>query len=170
LLALLRRRKELDMGFVSFIVMEPGSQWPGHVGSAENLVVVGVREDNEELPLVVRAKLDTVRRRGESVRVGVLACNGATDETSKSRRVRVARELLAAVACAGFGRLVLTTGSRASSALRHDLLELCEQLRGSSAIVSVRFPEQGRPALDLVPNQDNGGAPHAVGGVALETA
>jgi hypothetical protein len=166
----LRRRKELDMGFVSFIVMEPGSQWPGHVGSAENLVVVGVGEDNEDLPLLVRAKLDAVRGRGESVRVGVLACNGATDEMSTSRRGRVARELLAAVECAGFGRLVLTTGSRASSALRHDLLGLCEQLRGSSAIVSVRFPEQGRPALDLVPNQDTGGALRALRGVALETA
>jgi hypothetical protein len=161
--------REVDVGFLSFIVMEPGSQWPGHVGDVENLVAVGVEEENDELPLRIRAKLEVLRHSGKSVRVGVLACSTATDEVSTSRRARVARELLTAVAGAGFGRLVLTAGNRSSSTLRLDLLRLCEELRGTSAVVSVRFPEEGRLGLGLVPSSGARRALGVMGGVAMET-
>jgi hypothetical protein len=126
---------------VTLIVMEPGSEWPGHVGDPENVVAVGGDEDG----LLDRAKqrLDAIRRRGQRVRVAVLACRETLDATSVDRRSEVARELLAAVAEAGFGRLVMTTSKRATMRERCELLalagDLSQRLRGSTATVSVRF-------------------------------
>jgi hypothetical protein len=129
------------MGVVSLIVMEPGSAWPGHVGNSENVVALG--EQGEGLLPRIRQKLDSLRRRGEKVRVAVLACSEATDVASVARRAELAHELLAVVAAVGFGRLILSAADRASMPLRHELLSLASALshlrRGTATLVSVRF-------------------------------
>jgi hypothetical protein len=128
---------------VSLIVMEPGSAWPGHVGDSENVVTVIERE--EGLLQRIRERLDSLRRRGEHVRIAVLACSGATDVASVARRAELAHELLLAVAVAGFGRLVLIAAERASMQLRRNLLSLADSLThahgGTAVNVSVRLPE-----------------------------
>ena len=127
------------MGMVSLIVMEPGSEWPGHVRDSENVVAVGHPE--EALLQRTRQRLDSLHRHGDHVRVAVLACNGATDLASVASRTEVAQELLNAVAAASFGRLVLSAAERASIQLRGQLLSLAaalgHKLRGTS--VKVRF-------------------------------
>jgi hypothetical protein len=129
------------MGVVSLIVMEPGSAWPGHVGDSENVVAAG--ENDGGLLVRIRVRLDSLRKRGEQVRVAVLACNEQTDVTSVARRAELARELLAAVAAVSFGRLVLSAAERASMQLRGELLSLAgalsHTLAGTAATVSVRF-------------------------------
>ena len=131
------------MRLVSLIVMEPGSAWPGHVGDSENVVTVIERE--EGLLQRIRERLDSLRRRGEHVRIAVLACSEATDVASVARRAELAHELLLAVAVAGFGRLVLTAAERASMQLRRNLLSLADSLThahsGTAVTVSVRLPE-----------------------------
>ena len=129
------------MGKVSLIVVEQGSEWPGHVGDCENVVAVGY--DKEGLVQRTRQGLDLLQRRGHYLRVAVLACNEATDLASVARRAEVAHELLTAVTAVGFGRLLLSASDRASMQLRGELLSLAgalrQRLRGSSATVSVRF-------------------------------
>ncbi len=127
------------MGLVSLVVMERGSEWPGHVGDFENLVAVGVGED--KLLERTRRRLDLLRSGSQRVRVAVLACNDATDEASAGRRAEMAHELLTAVASDPFGRLVVTSREAAPPRLRHELLSLAGDLtdKGTSATVSVRF-------------------------------
>src|SRR5580700_3154826 len=108
------------MGFVSLVVMEKGSEWPGQVGDTENLVAVGVGE--ERLLERTRRRLDLLRRGGQQLRVAVLACNAATDASSSGRRARVAHELLTAVAGDAFGRVVLSSPETAPPRLRQELL------------------------------------------------
>jgi hypothetical protein len=124
------------MSIVSFIVMETGSEWPGHVGDLENLVVV---DDNNESTCRVRYRLDALRASGLVIRVGVLACNSRIDAESRTRRATMARELLSAVAGTGFGRLVLTAGRAASTAARTELRALQEELRATSSKVMVHI-------------------------------
>jgi glutamate racemase len=129
------------MSVVSLIVMEPGSAWPGHVGDSENVVAVG--EPGDGMLRRIRSLLDSLRRRGEHVKVAVLACNEATDLVSAVRRAELAHELLAAVAAVGFGRLVLSAEKCASVQVRRELMTLagaltCTRGRGA-ATVSVRF-------------------------------
>jgi hypothetical protein len=141
------------MSLVSLIVMEPGSAWPGHVGDSENVVAVGERE--EGLVPRIRRMLDAIRKRGEQVRVAVLACNEATDAASAARRAELARELLAAVAAVGFGRLVLSAADRASMDIRRELLTLAGALSqtpvGVAATISVRFSATQEPLDARVP-------------------
>jgi hypothetical protein len=139
------------MGLVSLIVMEPGSAWPGHVGDSENVVTVSEHEDG--MLQRIRQRIALLRRRGEHVRVAVLACNEATDVASVARRTAVAHELLSAVAAVGFGRLVLTAAERASMQLRCELLSLAGTLShtrrgGTAATVSVRFSEATEATRD----------------------
>jgi hypothetical protein len=135
------------MTMVSLIVMEPGSEWPGRVGDSENVVEVG--ESDEAMLQRIRWKLSSFRLRGARLRVAVIACNGAMDTASCARRTELARELLAAVAIGGFGRLVLSVADRAPAKLRLELLSLAGSLShagGGGATVSVKFtePRQGR--------------------------
>jgi hypothetical protein len=135
--------EEVDMGIVSLIVMEPGSSWPGHVGDTENVVAAG--DDEEGLLPRTQHMVDALHARGQAVRVAVLACNDATDTASSGRRAEIARVLLAAVAPATFGRLVLCAGSGSSIRLRHELLSLTgtiiRELEGTTATVVLRFGE-----------------------------
>ena len=127
---------------VSLIVMEPGSEWPGHVGETENVVELG--EHEEPLLQRVRSRLDSLRVKGARVRVAVLACNEAADAASAARREELALELLAGVAAVGFGRLVLNAAAHASAQLRLELLSLAGSLShacAGGAIVSVKFNE-----------------------------
>jgi len=101
---------------VSLIVMEPGSEWPGHVGESENVVELG--EQEESLLQRIRNRLESLRLKGARVRVAVLACNEAADAASMVRRAELAHELLAGVAAVGFGRLVLNAAAHASAQLR----------------------------------------------------
>jgi hypothetical protein len=130
------------MGVVSLIVMEPGSAWPGHVGNSENVVVTG-RPHEEGLLQRIRQRVDSLRRRGEHVKVAVLACNEAADAASLACRAEVAHELLLAVTAVDFGRLVLTAAERASTRLRRELFllagALSHSLRGTAVTVSVRL-------------------------------
>ena len=131
------------MTTVSLIVMEPGSDWPGHVGDCPNLVAFS--QDGEKLLQRTQEKLDTLRRSRQDVRVAVLACNGETDGDAARYRTEVARTLLTAVTGATLGRLVLSASGRASLRLRHELFSLTgilsEQLRGTTATVSLKFTE-----------------------------
>jgi hypothetical protein len=127
------------MGVVSLIVMEPGSEWPGHVRDSENVVAAGHR--NEGLLQRTQRTLEALHQRGQHVRVAVLACSDAIDAASATSRERLARELLSAVTATGCGRLVLSSVDRASTPLRRELLSLAGTLSqtvpGSS--VHVRF-------------------------------
>jgi hypothetical protein len=136
------------MAAVSLIVMEHGSEWPGHVGNTGDVVAVSC--GSEELLQRTRQGLAALQRRGQHVRIAVLACSDLTDASSRVRRVEVVTELLAAVNASRFGRVVLSTAERASAHLRNELLTLAgvlgPRLRGTSATVSVRF---GPPVEDL---------------------
>ena len=128
---------------VAFVVMEPGSEWPGHVGVSETLVALKPREDAVRC---TRERLAALHRQREEVQVAVLACNDATDAESVDRRVAVGRELLASVTRAWHGRLVLTASAgRTSWRVRQHMLSLAEALtnhvRGTSATVTLRFHE-----------------------------
>ena len=131
------------MTAVSLVVMEPGSEWPGHVGDYENLVAFS--QNGEKLLQRTHQKLDALRRSQQDVRVAVLACNGDTDDEAGGYRAQVARTLLAAVTGKALGRLVLSASGHASLRLREELLALTsalsEQLRGTTATVSLRFTE-----------------------------
>jgi hypothetical protein len=127
------------MGNVSLIVMEQGGAWPGRVGDCHD--VVAVHDDRSVLLERTRLKLDWLRRRGQHLRVAVLACNAETDRESVARRAEVARELLREVSSVGFGRLLLSTAKGASIPLRHEVLSLATALTsaGMPATVNVRF-------------------------------
>ena len=151
------------MPVVTLIVMEPGSEWPGHVGNSEDVVAVG--DDEEGLVERTRTELDSILRRGKRVRVAVLACGQAADAVSVQRRAAVADQLLTSVAAAGFGRLVLTAPDCASVRQRCELLglagELSHRVRGATAAVSVRFGRGDRREL---------GAADGLGGETLKQA
>jgi hypothetical protein len=76
------------MAVVTLIVMEPGSEWPGHVGDSESVVAVANAE--EGLLEKTRRKLDSMRQQDQHVRVAVLACNQEGDDSSVSRRAELA--------------------------------------------------------------------------------
>jgi|SRR5580658_5167379 hypothetical protein len=139
-------REPIEMPMVSLVVMEPGSAWPGHVGDHSNLVAFS--QKGEKLLQRTQEKLDTLRRGQQNVRVAVLACNEETEGAVDGYRAKIARTLLAAVKDATFGRLVLSASGGASLRLRQELFALAgtlsEQLRGTSATVSLRFPEASR--------------------------
>src|ERR1700733_14563927 len=125
------------MSMVSLVVMEPGSEWPGHVGQNSNLVAFS--QKGAKLLQRTREELDALRRDQHNVRVAVLACNGEIDGEANGYRVQVAHTLLGAVTGTTFGRLVLSAGGGASLLVRQELLALAgtlsEQLRGTTATV-----------------------------------
>lgn len=134
------------MSMVSLVVMEPGSEWPGHVGQNSNLVAFS--QKGEKLLQRTREELEALRRDQHNVRVAVLACNGEIDGEANGYRVQVAHTLLGAVTGTTFGRLVLSAGGGASLLVRQELLALAgilsEQLRGTTATVSLRFTKTSR--------------------------
>jgi hypothetical protein len=128
---------------VAFVVMEPGSEWPGHVGMSETLVALKPGQDTVRC---TRERLASLHRQRAEVHVAVLACNDDTDAETADRRIALGRELLATIRRAWHGRLVLTASAgRASLRLRQHLLSLVEtltdELRGTSATVTLRFTE-----------------------------
>ncbi len=129
------------MANVALIVMERGGSWPGRVAESEK--VIAVHEDKEVLLQRTLQKVESLRRRGQHLRVAVLACNTETDHASLARRAKVANELLRAVAAGGFGRLFLSTANNASVRLRREVLALADALgqtfAGTAATVTVRF-------------------------------
>jgi hypothetical protein len=135
--------EEIAVATVSLIVLEPGSEWPRHIGHHSNLIAFSHR--GEKLLQRTKDELETLRRGQQNVRVAVLACNGETGGEVDGCRAQIARTLLAAVTRTTFGRLVLSAGGRASLGVRHELLGLAgaltEQLRGTTATVSLRFIE-----------------------------
>jgi hypothetical protein len=135
------------MATVSLVVMEPGSEWPGHVGDHPNLVAFS--QSGEMLLQRTKETLDALRRDEQDVRVAVLACNGETaDGEADGYRTQVARTLLSAVSSKTLGRLVLSASGRASVRLREELLALTgtlsAQLQGTTATVSLRFTDESR--------------------------
>jgi hypothetical protein len=136
-----QRRTSVDL--VSLVVMEKGSEWPGHVGGSDDLVAVGA---DERLLDRTRRRLELLQGRGQRVRVAVLACSEATDLESTDRRAEVARELLAAVATDPFGRIVLSSPRHPSLRLRRELLclvgALSDRVKGTAVTVSVRFDRE----------------------------
>jgi|HubBroStandDraft_6_1064221.scaffolds.fasta_scaffold312203_2 hypothetical protein len=135
--------EEIDVAMVSLVAMESGSEWPGYVGHHSNLVAFS--QPREKLLQRIQEELDALRRSLQSVRVAVLACNGDTGGEAYSCRAEIARSLLAAVMGTTFGRLVLSASGCASLRLCQELIALAgvlsEQLRGTSATVSLRFTE-----------------------------
>jgi len=136
--------EEIAVVTVSLVVMEPGSEWPRHMGNHTNLIAFSQR--GEKLLQRTEEELETLRRGQQNVRVAVLACNGETGGEVDGCRAQIARTLLGAVTRTTFGRLVLSApGGRISLGVRHELLALAgaltEQLRGTTATVSLRFTE-----------------------------
>jgi hypothetical protein len=135
--------EEIDMAMVSLVVMEPGSEWPCHIGHHSNLVAFSQR--GEKLLKRTKEELFTLHRGQQNVRLAVLACNGETGGEADGYRAQIARTLLAAVTRTTFGRLVLSASGGASLEVRQELLALAgalsEQLRGTTATVSLRFTE-----------------------------
>jgi hypothetical protein len=129
-----------EMANVALIVMEPGSGWPGKTGASDHVVVAG---DTPELLRRAASRLVALHQEGHRVRVAVLACNDATDPEAVERRAALAHQLLGAVACTRFGRLVLTSGDRVCTEVRRDLLSLAGalscRLEGTLVTVSIRF-------------------------------
>jgi hypothetical protein len=125
---------------VGLIVMEEGSEWPGQVGGSAN-VLVFVQNDGLFLERM-QQRLEALESQGQRVRVAVLACNGAMDRDACERRRFVGRALLAVVARAGFGRLVLTAHGGSSPHFPEELLSLTDTLRagvnGARVMVSLR--------------------------------
>ena len=159
------------MGLVSLVVMEKGSEWPGHVGDFEHLVIVGggggggAGSANEEQALAegMRERIDGLRRRGQRVRIAVLACSEALDTVSRAARTQMAHRLLAAVASHPFGRLVMSAPERPSLGLRRELMSLVSalsaRLTGTTVTVTLRF---GRAASsDPADAADRAGNPSA---------
>jgi hypothetical protein len=136
-----QHEEEVEMGVVSLIVMEPGSQWPGHVRDSENIVAAS--HLGEGLLQRTRRTLAGLLQRDQHVRVAVLACSEATDVASLACRAQLARELLDAVAATGFGRLVLCSADHASLSLRRELLSLAGALSQTvlGTTVRVRFDD-----------------------------
>src|ERR1700722_2834201 len=103
----------------AMIVMEPESDWPGHVGDSTNFVVSG--RGIQDLLGRTRERLGVLRRRKQAVRVAVLACNAATGDEAAGRRAQLARTLLRPVASTTCGRLILMASARASLQLLQEL-------------------------------------------------
>jgi hypothetical protein len=142
------RRRDAMTG-VALVVMEPGSEWPGHVGVSETLVALKPGHDTIRC---TRERLAALRRQREEINVAVLACNGAMDSETARRRIAVGREMLASIT--RHGRLVLTASAEgASSELRQHLLSLAETLtdglRGTSATVTLRFTDRAPRAVPV---------------------
>ncbi len=133
------------MNNVSLVVMERGSDWPGHVASMEDVVAFS---PDEGLVHRIEEKLHSLRSHSRSVRVAVLACSDTSSAASAEQRYRVARALLAAVARSRLGRLVLCAGAHASEGLRCELLNLAGALTSelgpsSATTVCLRFAQPG---------------------------
>jgi hypothetical protein len=128
------------------VVMEPGSDWPGQIGDSTNLVAFS--QEGEDLSRRTQEKIDALRRRRQGVRIAVLACSSATGGTSARQRAQLARVLLGAVKSTTCGRLTLTASGLASHQLRQELValagELTDELRGTTATISLRFADAAR--------------------------
>jgi len=127
----------------AIVVMELGSEWPAHIDELTN--VVGLSPCGEDLLQRTQEKLSVMGRKGQGVRVAVLACNAATDADAVVRRATLAGVLLGAVSHAARGRLILSAKDGASNVLRRELLSLAGQLtgalRGTTASVHLWFTE-----------------------------
>jgi hypothetical protein len=158
----------MDMGNVSLIVMEQGGAWPRRVAESEDVVVV--HDDSKVLLQRTLQKVESLRRRGQHLRIAVLACNAATDRMSVARRAEVANELLRAVAAVGFGRLLLSTAHDASARLRRELRALANALSrtfaGTAAAVTVRFGDLDSAHGAASPSSER---TRAVGGVRAKS-
>ena len=128
------------MTTATMIVMEPGSDWPGHVGDSTH--VVAFSHDSEDLLRRTEGRLGALRRGNHGVHVAVLACNAATGSASAGRPP-LARTLLGAVSGTSHGRLVLCASGRSSHELRLELFALTgaltEEIRGTTTMVSLKF-------------------------------
>jgi hypothetical protein len=141
------------MSNVSLVVMEKGSDWPGHIAAIED--VVAFSHDDLGLLSRTKEKLAALRSTHRSVRLAVLACNDDSGGATRDRRANVARELLRAVSETGFGRLVLTASALASSSLRGELMSLAGELTHgmsqTSPVISLQFttaPDRRAPARE----------------------
>lgn len=119
------------------VVMERGSEWPAHIEDLTN--VVGLSPDGDDLLLRTEERLRALERRGQAVRVAVLACNAATEPAALVHRATLAHALVGTVGHAVHGRVILSAKEGASATVRRDLFSLAgrltETLRGTSASV-----------------------------------
>jgi len=138
------------MTTTAMIVMEPGSDWPGQIGNVTNLVAL--RHGCGDVLSKTQEKLSALYKGKQTVRVAVLACNAARGEAVAGQRAQLARMLLGAIACATSGRLILSASRSTSHGLVRELLALAEalaeELRGTTATVSLRLGEASGRAVD----------------------
>ena len=125
------------------VVMEHGSEWPGHVSSS--MSVLALEPDEPEAVYRTEEGLDALRRSHQRVQVAMLACNPALDTFALATRARLARVLLDSVARDVDGRLILCASVLACGELRTELLghvgALTQASRGTLTTVSLRFIE-----------------------------
>ena len=135
------------------VVMELGGEWPAHIDDLTN--VVGLSPSGEDILQRTQEKLCALGRKGQGIRVAVLACNVAADADAVVRRAKLARALLGAVSQTVRGRLILSAREGASIAFRTELLSLAGQLtdalRGTTASVHLWFTEPSHGRGDLAP-------------------
>ncbi len=136
------------MNKVSLVVMERGSDWPGHVGTTEELVAFA-HDDAELLPRT-QERLGTFLSTGRSIWLAVLACNAACGQVVRERRAAVARALMSAVAPVRFGRVVLSASGSASRLLREELLSLVGELTAAAPAPQVTISLHFAAPLELM--------------------
>ncbi len=130
------------MASVALVVVESGSDWPPFVhGDADD--VVALSQSNVDLDSgALQRACGRAQHSQTAVRLAVLACGGEVDDASIHRRAVTADRLLAAVAHATGGQLVLSARHGASTALRLGLIGLASTLSDTTsanlATVSVR--------------------------------
>jgi hypothetical protein len=142
----------------SVVVLEEGADFPRWIAEyqrrAPNSVVVAhtAGESMDDLCARVTRKLPELN--GE-LRVGVVACSPSDDEAHLAARERLCRLLIDTLAPNGGGEVVLAASLSGSDASKHAIFELagalCENLRGSSRVVRVRF-SNGRPESGIMPS------------------
>jgi hypothetical protein len=130
------------MASVALVVVESGSDWPPFVrGAAHDVVALSQTTVDLDSGALQRACARAQHLR-TAVRLAVLACGGEVDDASIHRRALTSGRLLAAVAHATGGQLVLSARDGASAALRLGLIELASTLSNTTianlATVSVR--------------------------------
>ncbi|MGA7121759.1 MAG: hypothetical protein WBY94_16755 [Polyangiaceae bacterium] len=134
------------MSTVALVVMELGSEWPGWFGGCAD--VVAFSQGGEKLLRRTEEALGALRRGRQDISVAVFACNEHPEADLGGYRAQIAQALLSAVRGAPSGRLILTASDRAPARVRFELLSLAgalsENLRGTTATVSLRFIESAR--------------------------
>jgi hypothetical protein len=138
-----------DETLLSVVVLELGSIWPPWLAEyqarAPNSMVIAQSVDESAATFAQRIgrKMDEVGARDAAIHAGLLVSNGALDAATVEARQAICDALLRIMLKKQRGELVLASDVTAGDAVRHQLFALagtlCDELRGTSVSVRVRF-------------------------------